>query len=699
MATTSGGTLAVTLTAIDRITAPLSRIQANALRVQTSMGRLAGALGNVTGLTLLANGARNAARFLGQIVPPLGALTAASSIAGVLHLASSWSSFATSLGNTAYRVQSTASGLLVLQGAARLAGVSAEDMASGMEGLGDALSDAVGGRDSTALQYFTMLGVAMRDASGHARTAGEALPEVADGIARIADPRLQARVMSAMRLPASLLPFLKQGAAGLRQWEADARRFGLVTEQGTEAAKAFELAQTRLRMAGEGLVNTISARLAPVLTPLIERLSNWIAANRELIGQRVEEIVTRLAGAVERFVTSGGLERIGDSLAAIGSGIQTVIGWIGGWGNAAMALGGILALRLLAPLTGIVSALGALGAFRLPIWIARLLGVAGGGAVAAGVAGLMGVRRLGEMRAESGADTPEAQAERRGAMGSRGAAGGFYNAPAEDPGGPDAASLTSQLGALLRRQLTPGGAAGRSIRDEKPSDRQRQAFDYFQSQGWSAAQAAGLVANLRHESGAGLNHQASGDGGRAYGVAQWHPDRQRSFRLWAGKDIRASNLTEQLAFVQHELTQGSERRAGEALRSARTPGEAAGVVSRLYERPANREGEAAARAGTAIAMLPRLAAPAPAPGAPVQPPQAAALPASAGGPVAAPDAPAQPPRAAAPQAPASVAAAAAPAPQRVEVTVRMQGAPPGTVVTTRTQEGVRVERPLTGSIP
>ncbi|WP_367608529.1 phage tail tip lysozyme, partial [Teichococcus wenyumeiae] len=155
--------------------------------------------------------------------------------------------------------------------------------------------------------------------------------------------------------------------------------------------------------------------------------------------------------------------------------------------------------------------------------------------------------------------------------------------PAERPDGRPAAQPDPRHGALL-----PRGS-------HRPPAR---AYDFFREKGWTAAQSAGVVANLRHESGAGLDHQAQGDGGRAFGLAQWHPDRQRAFRLWAGKPIQQATFQEQLGFVHYELTKGGERAAGEALRNTRTAAEA-GAVSRRYERPANAEGEEAARARTA----------------------------------------------------------------------------------------------------
>jgi len=108
------------------------------------------------------------------------------------------------------------------------------------------------------------------------------------------------------------------------------------------------------------------------------------------------------------------------------------------------------------------------------------------------------------------------------------------------------------------------------------------AMQFFQSSGWSPAQAAGLAANLQVESN--FNPSAVGDGGRAYGIAQWHPDRQAAFQRWSGQDIRGSSFEQQLGFINFELTQGNERRAGTMIRQATTPEQAAAFVDQYYER-------------------------------------------------------------------------------------------------------------------
>ena len=55
-----------------------------------------------------------------------------------------------------------------------------------------------------------------------------------------------------------------------------------------------------------------------------------------------------------------------------------------------------------------------------------------------------------------------------------------------------------------------------------------EAMQYFMSQGWTKEQAAGIVGNIQKESM--FNYKALGDNGKAFGLAQWHPDRQANFK-------------------------------------------------------------------------------------------------------------------------------------------------------------------------
>jgi hypothetical protein len=129
----------------------------------------------------------------------------------------------------------------------------------------------------------------------------------------------------------------------------------------------------------------------------------------------------------------------------------------------------------------------------------------------------------------------------------------------------------------------------------------KSAVSFFVGKGWSPAQAAGIVGNLQAESGANLNTSAVGDGGLAYGIAQWHPDRQARFKQVYGKDIRGSSLDAQLEFVHWELTH-TESNAGNRIKGCDTPQAAAATMDQYYER--SNGAARGQRVGNAVALMP-----------------------------------------------------------------------------------------------
>ncbi|MBO9623381.1 MAG: LysM peptidoglycan-binding domain-containing protein [Sphingomonas sp.] len=160
--------------------------------------------------------------------------------------------------------------------------------------------------------------------------------------------------------------------------------------------------------------------------------------------------------------------------------------------------------------------------------------------------------------------------------------------------------------ASVRETSTPAAANDSGKVGAPAASRQGridQAMTFFQSQGWTRAQAAGIVANLDAESGmdAGIRQHGGGPG---YGLAQWEGPRQADFAAWAGHDIRSSTFQEQLRFIQHELTT-SESGAGNRLRQSSSAGDAAAIVCRYYERPADIVDDSAHRAQLANTIFQR----------------------------------------------------------------------------------------------
>lgn len=124
-----------------------------------------------------------------------------------------------------------------------------------------------------------------------------------------------------------------------------------------------------------------------------------------------------------------------------------------------------------------------------------------------------------------------------------------------------------------------------------------QVIDHFMTRGYSADEARAIAANLQGESG--FNEKAVGDGGKAYGLAQWHPDRQAQFKRVFGKDIRDATFREQMDFVDWEL-KNTHKKALIEMQRAKTLGDKTGALVRHYEIPADIAGATAKR--TQIAM-------------------------------------------------------------------------------------------------
>ena len=166
---------------------------------------------------------------------------------------------------------------------------------------------------------------------------------------------------------------------------------------------------------------------------------------------------------------------------------------------------------------------------------------------------------------------------------------------------PGVAKLESWLGSKNGGRSVAsaaGSAIGKAlgVRDHSKQATAQQLQKYFTDHGVSAAEAAGLAANVLSESSGKID--ATGDSGKAYGLLQWHADRQANFKKFAGHDIRQSTMEEQMAFILHELgtTEGS---AGKALSGATSAREAGELASKLLVRPRDVQGEATRRGNLA----------------------------------------------------------------------------------------------------
>jgi hypothetical protein len=502
----------------------------------------------------------------------------------------------------------------------------------------------------------------MRDASGNARTASDVLPDVADGLARIGDPRLQAWVMGALRLPESMLPFLRKGAAGIREYRAEVERYGVaMTQRQVEIAQRFETSQAQVSLAFQGLSNRITERLAPVLGGLLDRLAAW-AANDDLTAR-----IGKIGDAFEKWVADGGVDALVTKIGEIGSGISKAVEWMGGWENATKTLGVALTGNMVLPLASIATSLAVITAFKAPAWMLR---------ATPALVHLLGV-------GPAGGEDPEfsEQANQRYLRQRR-------ERQEQDPATSDDDQRTflDRLSDLFRQRLAPAlgragwqfrsdrpaiptdGSAPRGIRNNNPLNLSyvpgQEGLDPSQPSdgrfGRYTSMEAGIAQSFRQMQ---RHAERRGDDTIAKLVSRWAPPNENDT---AGYIDRVSRDTGIAAGDRLDL------RDADTLRR---------LVSSMARVETGRPLDpAVVQRGVGLGLGQPVALPAPSasPGPPIRlqlPERPAAAPADGANP--------------------------GPQSQRVDVRVQLAGAvPPGTTVTTRTQDGgVRVERSMLGSQP
>lgn len=556
-------TIKFTIAAVDKASARLKAINENVskmTRPYRELGKSVKQFSDVSGLTsfgkqlraVATSGARLASS-LAKVGAPLLSLIGGGTIAGVTELAVAWARVGAETERTATLLGISSAKLTELRGGAQLAGVSADDLTSGFRSLSDTLQDARWGRNQGAMAALTAMGISLHTTKTGAIDTEHAMFDLADRM-----KVLQSRDPAAARNLArtfgveGLLPMLIRGAAGMRAYQAEAARLrGTFTPDMAARASDFALRLNESSLAVDGLKASIADRLIPVIQPLLEGFTQWIVANRELIATKVAEYAKLIGDWIAKIDWKEVWEDTKTAvtgLIAFCKWVSSTVEELGGMKTVLVAIGVYMAGGFVASMASATVAAGKL--------VAKLALLGGGGGLGlAGKAGLVGLAGAGGWMAGTWIN------DKLMAHGIN-----VYDATHDGPGRSETGFSQGAIKSLI-------------------------------GMGWTREQAAGIVANLSAESG--LNTSAVGDNGNAYGIAQWHKDRQKAFAARFGHDIRRSTFDEQLQFLNFELTEGSEQGAGRALKGARTAADAGAIVSRYYERPLDADGEAARRAQSA----------------------------------------------------------------------------------------------------
>lgn len=214
---------------------------------------------------------------------------------------------------TGKRLNITAEEVQELGYVAKASGASTEALEKSVLNLGRRAAEAARGNKAQR-ETLRDLGISATDANGKVRPTLDLLEELADKIASIEDPGRQASlVMRALGDGgAVLLPFLKEGAAGIATLRQRARDLGgFISNEDAAAAEALSDALSDVRVVLDGIVNRFGARVGPTFQRMADLTTRWWVANRELVDLWLD----RFAKAIE--VVARGLSDIGSNIAGL----------------------------------------------------------------------------------------------------------------------------------------------------------------------------------------------------------------------------------------------------------------------------------------------------------------------------------------------------------------------------------------------
>lgn len=263
-----------------------------------------------------------------------------------------------------------------LQYAAKMSGATAEDMNSALGKLNENIAKAAAGKNEELASLFKKLGISLRDANGHVRTAADVLPEFADAIQRNTNSSVRARMAIAAFGDAGqkLIPMLQDGSKGLADMEKRAHDLGLTMSQDdVKAAASLGDKFTDLGSVFDSFGNTISAKLAPVLGPLIDDLTEFLAKNKDAFAGRLSEAVSKLADSLKKVDFEKLANNAMDAFHAIGE----LYDKLGGFDTIMKAFAGFMAGKAVISIGQFVGSLITLGrSFWALIPIIRAVGMA-----------------------------------------------------------------------------------------------------------------------------------------------------------------------------------------------------------------------------------------------------------------------------------------------------------------------------------
>lgn len=491
----------------------------------------------------------------------------------------------------AQRTQTTVSQIKAISYAVSQLGGSADEAGSSIESFGKNLKWNPGFEG-----FLKQIGVVTRS-NGQLRDSVALMKDFAN-VLKGKSRAEQMGLAAFAGIDLKTLEALQSGELAKRMAEHSAtlKRLGVDEDDAARKANALQIALGKLNDTLSGIGTLLLDRFGPSLTQFFEKLNSFIVDNSDKIVaffEKLGRVAGELYAVFEKLIeVVGPLWQKFDNLAqSIGGvdGLTAVLATLIGLKVAAWFLAVAAAITKVGTAASVALLGGALGKFLALFGIGAAAAIGMSTEANAGedaeiarrrAAGTWGPAKAGEMEADAAARQKDTrnlwQRYAPKILGGKDA-----------PGDPAKGASTAPKGSAAKLAAA------------------RESYDFWRSKGLSHEAAAGMVANEEAESA--FNPNARGDGGRAHGLYQHHPDRRANILAGTGIDMSTADAQRQREGAHWEMTKGREQKTWRALQGVTSAGEAGSIVSKEYERPADRYGEAAKRAAAANGWAQRFA--------------------------------------------------------------------------------------------
>ncbi len=296
---------------------------------------------------------------IADVLPMLGSIGGAASVAGLMELAHATAEASEALVNMSKITGIATPGLQKLQYAATQAGVPTEQLSTGLQRLNVALGRAATGHNKQAAALFQAMGISLRDAHGNIRTITDIMPELESSFSKTENPAARATMAMTLfgRSGEELMPFLTMGPEKLRELQDTFSKFGYTfSAEDNEGLEQFNEAWKAATLSVQGLSSEIGAKLAPAMAPLLEDFAEFVAKNRDWIALDLQQVLEGISGDLKKI----DFKTIADDAKAFAGGAETVISDLGGMKDVMIAAGVVMAAQFMAPVLTCAAAFGTL---------------------------------------------------------------------------------------------------------------------------------------------------------------------------------------------------------------------------------------------------------------------------------------------------------------------------------------------------